>query len=78
MPKPRRTIRPIEKTISLPEDLVARVELELFSDLEQRVPFGAWSKLGQELFTRWVNERDFARANAALKEKADAPKPAQG
>jgi len=44
MPRPRKTDRPIEKNISLPTSTVARVELELFSELEGKVPFGAWQK----------------------------------
>jgi len=44
MARPRKAIKPIEKTINLPQDLVAKVELLLFSELEQRVPYGAWTK----------------------------------
>ena len=49
MPRPKKTLRPVYKNISLPEDLVAQVELSLWSELEQRVPFGAWSGLVQQL-----------------------------
>lgn len=49
MPRPKKTLRPVYKNISLPEDLVAQVELSLWSELEQRVPFGAWSELVQRL-----------------------------
>ena len=44
MGRPRKAIRPVEKNISLPEDIVARVELELYSELEGKVPFGAWQR----------------------------------
>lgn len=44
MARPRKAIRPVEKRISIDEDLVARVELELWSDLEGKVPFGSWSQ----------------------------------
>jgi hypothetical protein len=44
MARPRKTDRPIEKNISLPQSIVVRVELELFSTLEGRVPFGAWQR----------------------------------
>ena len=44
MPRPLKTDRPVEKNISLPTSIVARVELELFSELEGKVPFGAWQK----------------------------------
>lgn len=44
MARPRKAIRPVEKTVSLPEDLVAKVDLELFSEVEGKVPFGAWQR----------------------------------
>jgi len=40
--KPRRLQRSVEKTICLDEDLVRSVDLLLFSEVERRVPFGAW------------------------------------
>lgn len=43
MPRPRRAIRPVEKSISLPEDLCAQVDLLLYSELEEKVPKGAWA-----------------------------------
>ncbi len=49
MARPRRTDRPIEKNLSLPSSLVARVDLELFSALEGKVPFGAWQRYVVEL-----------------------------
>ena len=44
MGRPRKTDRPVEKNISLPQSIVVRVELELFSALEGRVPFGSWQR----------------------------------
>ena len=44
MARPRKTDRPIEKNISLPQSVVVKVELELFSALEGKVPFGAWQR----------------------------------
>ena len=46
----------------LPQSLVARVELELYSDLEGKVPFAAWQTLLVEL----LNER-LAKVDAARK-----------
>lgn len=54
MPKPKRAIRPIMKNVSLPEDLVALVDLHLFSELEGRVPHGAWTALVQQLLRDWL------------------------
>ena len=57
MPKPAKIIRPVQKNIALPEDLVVRVELELYSDVQQRVPMGAWQTLITELLTEWLQRR---------------------
>ena len=59
MPRPRKIIRPVEKRVSLPETLVAKVDLLLFSELEGRVPFGAW----QGYLVRLI-EADLARRAA--------------
>ena len=42
MPRRKAIIRWVPKTIALPEDIVAKVELLLFSNLEGKVPFAAW------------------------------------
>ena len=66
MARPKKTIRTIFKTIGLPEDLVARLELDLFSELEGRVPLGAQ----QEFFTKLIREHyvklDTARMFASM------------
>lgn len=49
MPRPRKTIRPVELHIKLPEDLVARLRLELFSEAEGRIPQGAYQALFEQL-----------------------------
>lgn len=49
MARPKSCIRPIQKNISLPETLVAEVDLVLYSELEGRVPYGAWAELIQAL-----------------------------
>lgn len=58
MPRPRKAVRPVEKNISLPEDLVARVDLELYSDLEGKVPFGAWKKYVEGLIREDLRKRE--------------------
>jgi hypothetical protein len=45
MARPKAVIRPVEMSVSLPEDLHARLKLELFSELEGRVPHGRISQL---------------------------------
>ena len=58
MPRPRKTDRPVEKTICLPQSVVARVDLELYSELEGKVPFGAWQRLVEGLLQDWVKRLD--------------------
>lgn len=62
MARPKKTDRPIEKNLSLPSSIVARVELELFSELEGRVPFGAWQKYIVSLI-----EADLAKKEGAAR-----------
>lgn len=56
MPRPPKAIKPIEKNISLPTDVVARIDLELFSDVQGRVPHGAWSRLVESLLREHIKK----------------------
>lgn len=44
MPRPSHILRPIRLHTYLPEDLRARLDLYLFSEVEGRVPTGAYTK----------------------------------
>ena len=57
MPRPARAVKAVEKSISLPRELCTRVDLALYSDLEGRVPFGAWSKVVEALLNKWLTDR---------------------
>lgn len=57
MPRPKRAVPNVTKELSLPPDLVARVDLELYSELEDRVPHGAWQQLLIVLLTNWLATR---------------------
>ncbi len=54
MPRPKLIDRPVPIEIQVPESLASRVKLELFSDLENRVPHGEMSKLVCRLLTDWL------------------------
>lgn len=73
MPAKPKPIRPVEKSVSLPEDLLAKVELELFSELEGRVPKGAWSGYVEALVRQSFDARERRQAflNAVMKITAD-------
>ena len=62
MARPKKTTRTIFKNIGIPEDLVARLELHLYSDLEGRIPQGAQ----QEFFTKLLRDY-FSDLDAAAK-----------
>lgn len=57
MPRPLKTDRPVRLEIQLPESLYAKLRLELFSEIENRVPVGRTSELYTELTTQWLRER---------------------
>lgn len=44
MARPKKAIASIEKTICIPLPIVAKVDLLLFSELEGKVPHGAWAR----------------------------------
>jgi hypothetical protein len=51
----------IDKTerieIRLPGSIFLRLKTELYSEVEGKVPFGALSELGTQLFTEWLRSR---------------------
>lgn len=62
MPRHKSPIRTIFKTIALPEDIVSRMELELFCPIEGRIPVGAQQKLIVGLLRGHFAQQDAMRA----------------
>ena len=58
MARPKKVIASIKKNLCLPENLVTRVELELYSELEGKVPFGAWQEFISSLIVKYFNEKN--------------------
>jgi hypothetical protein len=58
MPRPAKAVKSVTKEISLPPDIVAQVDLALYSELEGRVPHGAWQKLLTALLGEWLVRLD--------------------
>lgn len=54
------TIRPVRCQICLPEDIAARIALELFSEVEGKIPYGKWSD-----YFVGLARADLARIDAA-------------
>jgi len=57
MPRVKKLDKPIPVRFYIPESILTRVKLELWSDLEQKVPFGMMSELVSKLFANWLKER---------------------
>jgi len=57
MPRPKKLDRGVSLHLRIPESILAKVQLELYSELEGRVPFGAMSELAAKLFTDWLSRR---------------------
>lgn len=56
MPRPKSAIPKVTKELSLPRDLVAKVDLALYSELEERVPHAAWQQLLVQLLNDWLEK----------------------
>ena len=61
MGRPRKAVPSIEKNVSLPRDLVVAVELELYSEVEGKVPFAAWQKYLEDLIRKDLAKRALAK-----------------
>jgi hypothetical protein len=57
MGRRRKIDRPRPLEIQLPESIRSKVDAELYSELEGRIPFGAYSRLSEQLFTEWLEKR---------------------
>ena len=57
MPRPLKADRPVEKSINLPTSICTQVDLLLWSELEEKVPTGAWSKYVRALIEKDLAER---------------------
>lgn len=57
MPRPRKVERSHHMSVYLPESVKAKMDIELYSELEGRVPFGAYNNLFVDLVRGWLAER---------------------
>jgi len=77
MPRPARTDRPVSKHLHLPESLAGKVELLLFSELEGKVPHGAWQaficRLIEEHFQRQERVKQALARVPVMVEQANRP-----
>lgn len=57
MPRPKHIDRPVKVGTVLPASIKAKIDEQLFSDLEGRVPYGAFQSLVEGLLTQWLKDR---------------------
>ena len=62
MPRLPSVIRPTHLHLKLPETTRARMDLILFSELEERVPQGMYSELINTLLEAWLEEVEGGKA----------------
>jgi len=67
MSRPAAVMRRISKNLSLPEDIVTRMELELYSEVEGRVPVGAQSALIEKLLRAYFQAIDNSEQKAVTR-----------
>ena len=68
MSRPKKTIPTVYQNIGLPADLVNRVNSELHSEIEGRVPLGARQAFFTKLLRDYFDEQDTAPANGQVGE----------
>lgn len=56
MPRPRLIMPTVQINMRIAQDLIAKMNLELFSELEQRVPFAAQQKFLTTLLQQHFEE----------------------
>lgn len=57
MPRAKHIDPPKHIGTVIPESLWSKVQLELYSELEGKVPYGAFQKLVRGLLTDWLKTR---------------------
>lgn len=60
MPRPPNIIRPVHLKTSFPEDLRAWLDIHLWSEVECRVPHGAYQRLIVRLLRKYKEEVELA------------------
>lgn len=57
MARPKKVLRTVYTNIGLPEDLVAKVKLELYSEVEGKIPFGAQQEFFSNLLRNYFSAK---------------------
>lgn len=57
MGRPRKLDRWVYKKTYLPQSVMEAVERELFSEIEGKIPYGAWNTMIEEAVRDWLLKR---------------------
>jgi hypothetical protein len=57
MGKPKHAIPSIQLNVALPQPVYVQLSTHLYSELENRVPYGAYSKFCAELITSYFRQQ---------------------
>jgi len=57
MPRQRKVIRPRRLNLHLPEDKLARLDILLFSEVEGRIPQGAYQEFFEARLDEWFQKQ---------------------
>ena len=57
MVRVKKIDRPKRVEVQLPESIKIKVDIELYSEIEGKVPFGSFSGLVTELLREWLKGR---------------------
>ena len=63
MARPKHTTPTVQLNVSIPEPLMQKLNILLYSEVEQRIPLGAY----KELFTRLLEKHFEDLANSGVK-----------
>jgi hypothetical protein len=57
MGRHRKVDRPRDIELHIPESIYIKIREQLYSEIEGKVPYGAISNLGTQLFIEWLEGR---------------------
>ena len=57
MGRPRHSVRPHDWKLSIPQDLAAEIDLQLWDPILQKPKYGGRSELVTALLRRWLSEQ---------------------
>ena len=56
MPRLKKIDKSIRLEVQIPTSVMSKVQLELYSDLEGKIPMGKMSELVSKLLTQWLRQ----------------------